>query len=239
MLQNTKQLYGKRLGATDGDIGRVEDFYFDDLTWAIRYLVVDTGQWLSGRPVLLSPHAFESGRFGQSERDSATIPVNLTRAQIEKSPSIDTHLPVSRQYEVDYHRHFGWPGYWQDASTWGVVGSPVVVTESVALDPASLPPSQANDPHLRSTKSVAGHKIEATDGPVGTVNSFMVDDKSWEIRELVVTTGNWFSGRNVLVLPENVLRISYEESTVYVNLSRENMTQALDNDVVQAVETET
>jgi hypothetical protein len=121
MLRSIKQLYGNKLGASDGDIGHVKDFYFDDQSWAIRYLVVDTGTWLPGRQVLLTPHSL--GRLDQAER---TLRVNLTRKQIEDSPSIEAHKPVSRQYEQEYYRYFGWPYYWKGSGLWGLSGFPIL-----------------------------------------------------------------------------------------------------------------
>src|SRR5450759_639501 len=102
MLQSIKQLYGDKLGASDGEIGHVKDFYFDDQNWAIRYLVVDTGNWLMSRQVLLSPHS-----LGHLEQAGKVLRVNLTRKQIEGSPSIDLHKPVSRQYEEEYYQYYG------------------------------------------------------------------------------------------------------------------------------------
>ena len=142
MLRNTRQLYGRKLQASDGEVGQVKDFYFDDSSWAVRYLVADTGSWLSGRQVLLPPHAFEYGRFGTTEDDSSPIRVNLTRKQIENSPSIASDLPVSRQYEMEYHRYYGWPEYWQDSGTWGMVGSPILMPPPPALSGAL--PGQAS-----------------------------------------------------------------------------------------------
>src|SRR5271166_7106948 len=97
MLLSIKQLYGEKLGASDGEIGHVKDFYFDDQDWAVRYVVVDTGSWLPGRQVLLSPHA-----FGSLAPAGKTLAVNLTRKQVENSPAIELHKPVSRQYEEEY-----------------------------------------------------------------------------------------------------------------------------------------
>src|SRR5271169_4822536 len=108
MLQSSKQLYGDKLGVSDGEIGHVKDFYFDDKSWAVRYLVADTSSWISGRLVLLAPHA-----FGSLHQDGKVLLVNLTRKQIENSPSIDTQKPVSRQYEEEYYQYYGWPYYWQ------------------------------------------------------------------------------------------------------------------------------
>ena len=114
MLHSIQQRYGEKLRATDGEIGHVRDFYFDDKTWTIRYLVADTGGWLTDRQVLISPHA-----LGHLYPQGKVFLVNLTREQIEKSPSIDEHKPVSRQHEEEYHRYYGYPYY---AETWPLSG---------------------------------------------------------------------------------------------------------------------
>ncbi|MEP6673163.1 MAG: PRC-barrel domain-containing protein, partial [Chthoniobacter sp.] len=118
MLRSLKHLYGKLLGASDGEVGSVKDFYFDDQRWAVRYVVADTGSWLPGRLVLISPHAF--GNFCQQGGDS--LLVSLTRKQIEESPAIEAHKPVSRQYEEEYYRYYGWPTYWGGGAMWGMGG---------------------------------------------------------------------------------------------------------------------
>src|SRR5207247_11212781 len=100
MLLSLRQLYGKKLGASDGDIGHVRDFYFNDQQWAIRYVVADTGSWLSGRLVLISPHA-----FGNLHQNGDCLLVNLTWQQIEHSPAIESHKPVSRQYHAYWDGH--------------------------------------------------------------------------------------------------------------------------------------
>ena len=154
MLQSIKQLYGVKLSASDGEIGHVKDFYFDDQNWAIRYLVVDTGSWLPGRQVLLSPHSL--GRLDQGEK---VLRVNLTRKQIENCPSIESHKPVSRQYEEEYYRYYGWPYYWQGDALWGMSGFPILELPAKRLpsEPATGPGLQSEraDAHLRSTQAVA------------------------------------------------------------------------------------
>jgi len=235
MFQNIKQLYGKKLGATDGDIGRVKDFYFDDKTWVIRYLVADTGTWLPGRQVLLSPHAFGSRAFGRSDAGGNVLLVNLTRKQIENSPPVDTHLPVSRQYEEEYFRYYGWPVYWEGGAGGSTPGYPVVKPLAPPGKPRRPGHQQPDDRHLRSIKAVTGYRIRAKDGSIGAVDSFMVHGKTWAIRELVVETGHWYAGKEILLLPENIDRISYEYSTVFVNLTKADLQQTRRNDVAQAV----
>jgi hypothetical protein len=220
MLQSVKQLYGSLLESSDGDLGQVRDFYFDDEDWAVRYVVADTGTWLTSRQVLLSPHAFRDLRpVGK------VLCVNLTRKQIEDSPSIELHKPVSRQYEEAYHRYYGWPYYWEGDGLWGgmrgfpVLGTPPGFVPGQPVTPASVLNERA-DAHLRSTQAVNGYHLQATDGIIGHVCDFLMDDKSWAISGLVIKTGHRFTGKEVQLDASDVERISYEESTVFVKLTK-------------------
>ena len=215
MLRSIKQLYGEKLGASDGEIGRVKDFYFDDEKWAIRYVVVDTGAWLPGRQVLLSPHAF--GSLHQVGKD---LLVHLTRKQIEDSPSIDSHKPVSRQYEEEYYRYYGWPYYWQGDEIWGMSGFPILEMPPAPSAAPSGPQRKRADAHLRSTREVTGYHIKASNGTAGRVCDFMMDGQSWAMVELIVKTGHLLSGKEVCLPTSAVERISYEESVVIVNLTK-------------------
>ena len=226
MLHNIKQLYGSRLGASDGDIGHIKDFYFDDKSWVIRYLVADTGSWLAGREVLLSPHA-----FGQWDEARKTLAVNLKQKQIENSPSPELHLPVSRQYEIEFYRFYGWPAYWEGTDVWGLGGFPV------ALPPPKVEQSTKHqhraEKHLRSTHEVSGYHIQSTDGTIGQVTGFMVDDRQWIIHDLVVETGHWYSGKEIRISIGKVERISYEESKVFVNLTQVDIQRTAENEVAR------
>ena len=174
MLRSLRQLYGKKLGASDGDIGHVRDFYFNDQQWAIRYVVADTGSWLSGRLVLISPHVFEN-----LHQDGDCLLVNLNRQQIENSPAIESHKPVSLQYQA----------YWDGVETWGVGGFP-----EAPPPPHLMPSKQASDDvHLQSTQALSGYPIQTSEGAIGHVIDFIIDDNSWAICHLVVQTGHWYS----------------------------------------------
>ncbi len=229
MLQNIKNFYGKPLGASDGDVGHVKDFYFDDKSWAVRYVVADTGTWLAGRLVLLSPHAFS--RFDQGGK---TLHANLTRKRIENGPSIGSHLPVSRQYEEEYYRYYGWPVYWQGGQMWGMGSFPAIMTPPVQEPTAKKADEKPGEAHLWSTRALTGYHIQTVDGPIGEVSDFMLDAKSWAIRDLVVEAGHWYSGREVRIPPSKVDRISYEDSTVYVSVTKEDIRRTGENEVVRA-----
>jgi hypothetical protein len=217
MLRSIKELIGNKLGATDGEIGHVKDFYFDDQDWAVRYVVADTGSWLPGRQVLLSPHAFV--RFDLKEK---VLRVNLSRKQIENSPPIELHKPVSRQYEDEYYQYYGWPAYWQGDALWGMNGFPVVGMPLTPLPgQPEKKPRRANraDAHLRSAHAVNGYNIEAVDGTVGHIVDLMMNDESWAICELIVKTGHRFSGKEVQMSTSQASSMSYEKSTVFVDLT--------------------
>jgi hypothetical protein len=219
MLRSITHLEGFTLRAMDGEIGKVDHFYFDDESWAIRYLVVNTGSWLSGRLVLISPIA-----VGQTHWESKRLEVKLTKKQVEGSPDINTHKPVSRQHEADYLGYYGYPFYWEGPYLWGSITEPAgidIQRSIVEKASASRMEKVPADLHLRSTKEVTSYHIEATDGEIGHVENFIVDHHSWAIQYIVVNTRNWWPGKKVLISPYWIERVSWTESKVYVDLSRE------------------
>ena len=236
MLCSANELEGFEIVATDGAIGSVEQFYFDDERWAVRYVVVNTGNWLSGRQVLISPFSVVNVDRGQKN-----IQVSLTRSQVETSPSIDTHKPVSRQMEAALLDYYGYPYYWKSPLLWGVDERPVVTSRRVVManamrqshvvaaaateNAASLAitaeiPVISNDVHLRSAQEVGSYFIEAVDGEIGHAEDFIVDDETWAIRYLQVNTGNWWPGKRVLISPQWISSIDWAQSKVHVHLSR-------------------
>jgi len=231
MLRSIKQLYGSKLRASDGEIGHVSDFYFDDQQWTVRYVVADTGSWIPGRLVLIPPQAIGIGSLRQ---EGNRLPVNLTRKQIEDSPPIESHKPVSLQYEEEYFRYYGWPAYPGLSGMYGggmsdVAGFPVVPTQS------QMPEEEINrrershndgNPHLRSTQAIDGYHIQTSDEKSGHVSDFIMDDESWAICHLVVETGHWFAGKQIAISPKQIVGISSDESKVFVSVTKEAILEA-------------
>ena len=217
MLTNATNLRGLVIHATDGDIGTVDHFYFDDDTWAIRYLTVETGGWLQGRRVLISPMSLIRADW-QGKR----LDVELTKTQVENSPNINTHKPVSRQHETAYLGYYGYPNYWEGPFMWGQVSYPMGLTTSLGGSKRALEDrirKESTDSHLRSSEAVTGYHIEAADGEIGHVDGFVVDDEAWAIRYIEVGTRNWWPGKKVLISPSWIERVSWADSKVYVGLS--------------------
>lgn len=219
MLQSIKELYGEKLGASDGEMGHVKDFYFDDTDWVVRYVVADTGSWLPKRQVLLSPHA-----FGSLVKTGKIIHVNLSRKQIEDSPSIASHKPISRRDEEEYFNYYGWPSYWAGEGLWGSSGFPMPIIPDTPV-PVKKPLAKKTaeeeaDAHLRSTRAVHGYEAQAGGETVGHIADFLMDPQSWAIRELVIKSGHAFTAKEWPIPVDDVERISYDAAAVFVKLTQ-------------------
>ncbi|MEO5645667.1 MAG: PRC-barrel domain-containing protein [Bacteroidia bacterium] len=219
MKRSIHSLLGYTIKGTDGEIGKVEEFYFDDRTSTIRYMVVKTGGWFSEKKVLISPDSFQ-----KAEWESKTFSVNLTQEKIKNSPDIDTDKPVSRQHEELMRGYYSWPDYYGNGygmfGYWGLGmwGYPVADERTKEEMNEMNAKEHANDnPHLRSTHEVKGYNIHATDGDIGEVEDFIIDDATWKVHFLVVDTGHWFSGKKVLISPDRIKEIDWETGAVIID----------------------
>ncbi|MDD2776682.1 MAG: PRC-barrel domain-containing protein [Gallionella sp.] len=237
MLRTMNDLEDYAIHATDGNIGRIKDFYFDDEAWVIRYLIVDTGTWLLSRKVLISPIA-----FGQPNWAEKILPVSITQEQVKNSPDIDTAKPVSRQHEMQYLDYYGYPPYWGGGNFWGGGAYPYMMLPDygtlVATPQPDRPESmeafardeaaghQNDDLHLRSCKVVEGYHIEAVDGDIGHLQGMLVDEETWAIRYLIVNTSNWWIGHQVLISPQWIRDVNWLEAKISVNLTQQSVQDA-------------
>lgn len=223
-------LKGDAVVARDGSVGKVDDVYFDDERWAVRYLVVDTGNWLPGRHVLISPASVSPG--GADGADS--ISLDLTRHQVEHAPGTDADPPVSRRFEEAHARYYGYPYYWAGPYLWGVAEMPLATPaiEQSRADAAKRGEDleraehEAEASHLRSGAEVIGYRVHAADGEIGHIQDFLIDDENWAIADMVVDTRNWLPGRKVLVSPAAVKEIDWRNREVAVRLTREELKRA-------------
>jgi hypothetical protein len=225
MLRSVKEIKGYKLQAEDGDIGRCKDFLFDDKIWTIRYMVADTGKWLPGKKVLISPIS-----LAEPDWASQMLPVRLSKEQIEQAPELDKNAPVSRQYEIKYHQYFGWPTYWQGVQVWGLHDYPGPLFMETKKEIVEIEPENG-DPHMRSAKEVMGYHIEARDGEIGHVEDFIVDDQAWTIRYMIIDTSNWLPGsRKVLISPTWIDSVDWLENKVNVDLTVEQIREGPEYD---------
>ncbi|MEO5797240.1 MAG: PRC-barrel domain-containing protein [Rhodoferax sp.] len=233
MLRALNELHDYTIGATDGHIGNVKDLYVDDQDWVVRYLVVETGSWLMGRKVLISPIA-----IGKADWENRQLPVSVTTEQVKNSPGYESEKTVTRQHETDYAGYYGYPLYWGSTGYWGGGMYPNMLLspyggyatqqarEQQDRDTAALNETQGDDLHLRSCTAMTGYHLHATDGDIGHVCGMLVDDETWAVRYLIVNTSNWWVGHQMLIAPNWIESVNWQDSSVSVNLTRQAIKEA-------------
>jgi sporulation protein YlmC with PRC-barrel domain len=226
VLRRLRDYDGFEVWSREGrDLGRVEDFYFDDDRWAVRYIVVRTGSWFTGRSVLLSPISIAG-----LDWDRARIDFKLTEEQITGAPDADLAQPISRRYETEYAGYYGIPHYWGGSDLWGMWSTPMEVQPPTAMEEPLSEQELLEAQHVRSMREVTGYHILATDGEIGHVEDFLVDGASWRIRYLMIDTSNWMGGRTVLLAPEWASRIEWVDQKVHVDVTRAEVEQSPEYD---------
>ena len=241
MLRLASAIDGYAIVASDGPLGTVSDFLFDDAGWLVRWLVVDTGKWLSGRKVLLPPLV-----LGHLDSNGREFSVRLTKQQVKDSPDIATDQPVSRQMETATYDYYGWSPYWGAGlypywtAGYGDMGGAMVAAPGLGSmrREEQIARTQRNDgdPHLRSIAAVTGYHIHASDGEIGHVEDFLVEDADWSIHYLVVDTKNWWPGKNVLISPRLARGIDWSDRLVNLNVDRQRVKDSPPYDASIAVD---
>ena len=237
MLRKASAINGYAIAASDGRLGTVSDFLFDDASWLVRWLVVDTGNWLSGRKVLLPPSV-----LGHPDPTRQEFAVRLTKQEVKDSPDVGTDRPVSRQMETAVYDYYGWSPYWGTGfymggygfmSGMGGIGSVGGVGGAMAASPSlgsgrreeKIADAQRDkdDPHLRSAEAVTGYHIHASDGEIGHVEDFLLEEADWSIHYFVVDTRNWWPGKKVVISPRSVREIDWNDKLVNLNVDRQRV----------------
>ena len=221
MLVVGSALVGYTIEAEDGPIGRVSDFLFDDRSWRFRWLLVETGSWLSERQVLIHPSAMQ-----RVDHESKSLWVSQSKEQIKNSPDVTTDLPVSKQKEILLYDYYGWDPLWGTGlynmdMLGGYIGPPRYFGAKDmerAMDLAER--LEDANPNLRSLAAVKGYFVHATDGSLGHIENFLIDDASWDIRYLIIDTSNWWMGKHVLISPYAVIDVSWAKNEIRLNVSK-------------------
>jgi uncharacterized protein YrrD len=219
MLRSANDLIDFSIGATDGDIGRVEEFYFDEERWTVRYIVVNTGGWFNERKVPISPLSVE-----RTDLIFRHIETPLTREEVKASPRLETARKISRRQETAYNQYYRFPDYWDGPKLWGVAESPKEINLHHGRAQKTGPSERdSSERHLRGTRQVVGYGIAARDGTIGHVDDLIVDDETWTIRYFVIDTRNWWPGKKVLLSPRWITRVGWQEKKVSVDLPRQEI----------------
>ena len=233
MLRNASAIKGYTIAASDGQIGTVSDILFDDSSWRVRWVVVDTGNWLPGRKVLLPLSA-----LGRLDENGSEFAVTLSMQQVKDSPDSDTDRPVSRQNEANIYRYYGWQPYWGtdmlmggygygNGFGGGVAGALPLIGSRQQAEDLALASASDDDPHLRSVQAVKGYHIHATDGEIGHLDDFIIEDTDWSIRNIIVDTKNWWPCKIVVIAPSWIDTIDWTDSLVNLKIDRKKVKGSL------------
>ncbi|WP_198507846.1 PRC-barrel domain-containing protein [Bacillus sp. FJAT-45037] len=254
MLLRAKDLKSYSMLASDGELGSLDDFYFDSDTATIRYFVGDTRTWFFGGKVLLSPLSFSN-----IDRDNERIAVKATKDQIKDSPKPEEHEPVTRKYEKQLSTYYGWEGYWGGADrprdmTGFQAHAPMMPPifnpevprnqeeQRLQADAATVKDTEFDqDQHLISVEDIKGYTVYSKGGEVGKIHDCVIDDKTWKIRYFVVNVGGFFNKELVLVSVEWLTDVDWKSHIITVGLDNELIENApeLESGQVITVEDET
>jgi sporulation protein YlmC with PRC-barrel domain len=244
MLRSLESIRGHSISATDGEVGSVSDFVLDGGTWKVRYLVVNTGSWLSERLVLLPPDVTIASDWNRNRVDVA-----LTREQVKNSPGIEGHETASQKAEAESSGHHGWSHVFsvrggaapaaRPVPPFGAMPSRVLESEVPSAgrtsledvprtDSGTLPDEKATDKRdeprdedaLYSYRELTKYEASAEDGVVGKVVDVVVDDRAWDARYLVIVTGGWLRGRTVVVAPQWVRFVNWRGKDIRLDVTR-------------------
>lgn len=227
MLFFTSDLKEYNIDATDGEMGKIKDLYFDDKNWAIRYAIVDTRKWLPGRKVLLSPETFVN--FNEADKK---LEVEYDKEHVRNSPPIPEDRPVTRDAETSLIGYYGWSRHWLTDARWGADNGPITsafdqgdsMGQQVRED---IPPETARpDYDLRSEEETLVFKVHADDGKIGTVVDFVYDDQSRNIQYIVVQSSeNYVDTEFYIYRPEEIESVDWFEQDIYVKDSIASLKQ--------------
>jgi hypothetical protein len=216
MLVSLEKVRGYQVvAARKADLGPMDEVYFDDREWKIRFFIVRTSRFL-GRDVLIAPEA-----VAWINDEDEQLALKITRKQVEGSPPVDFAKTVSQQEVERYYGYYGWPYYWGVPAPWTV--------GMVRPHEPPPPPDEAEagaDPHLRSLGEVTGYRIQGLDDDIGHLEDMVVDVDGWTIRYLVVDTRNWWPGKRVLLLPGSVSAFDWHLRQVLVGVQRDVIKEA-------------
>jgi hypothetical protein len=209
MLHDLKDLIAACVIATDGEIGVVRNFLFDDISWTIHYLVVDVGTWYQRRDVVLPITTIE-----QPDWTKRIFHVRLTREQVRDSPDVDTEKPVSRQQEIAMEQYWGKLACWASAN---LGGGALIPTHR------KYPVRTKENPDLRSALGLVDYQVWATNGEIGLLEGFIVDESSWHLGYLDVKAGDWLFNRSMLIPTQWVKSVSWAECRVNLHHSKDGI----------------
>ncbi|EPX77919.1 hypothetical protein [Salipiger mucosus] len=229
MLMSFHDLRSYGIHATDKQTGSINDFYFDDHEWRLRYLVAHTGFFLTGRETLVG-----AARLGTPDTERMELPINLSAQELRTAEPGEAHQPANAQRHATHML--------PDTGFW----APYLVATELFYTPSRAQELMAEtrdendtteaedyqDMKLRSMVEVIGYKIAEKDGDVGSVCGFLIDPEDWTLQHVVVETGHWLPGRRVAITTRWIEAADWHEQRIHVEVSRQEIEEAPTLDTV-------
>lgn len=181
-----KQLLGYKISAIDGEIGKVKEFYFDETSWTVRYIIVETGSLFFGRKVMISTQAIIDAQW-----ETEHFLTNMTIQQIENSPKVDDGKQLTRGQEILLNQHYNWKSYW-DASIQKI--------------------ADGSNSYLVHANDLTGYQLIASDGQVGNIKDLIVAKASWKINSIVIDAFKTSPAKEILLSPKWIKEINADRS---------------------------
>jgi len=196
-----RNLYGTSVDASDGRLGNIIDFLFDDQRWHVGHLVLNAGRWLRRRRVTLPYDTIVMKDWS----DRHVFIEGLTRQQIRISPATETRVPISLHESLAEVTIMDWDTY--------------LVNTTFTDHPWQI----SDDPHIHNTRDVVGYHVQGSDGPIGYVSDFVINDESWSVSDLVVNMRNWLPGRQILIPTAHIEEVRGANRSMRISLSRKSI----------------
>lgn len=222
MKRSIKELLGYSVKARDGEKGKVKNILFDEESWTIRYLEVDLGSLFHEKRVLISTQHFKT-----PDAENQHFPIDLSTSEIERSPDLESDLPVSLEYEKRLREHYELQPYWPVNAASFAGRESMFSPDNPFRTPKKIIDEMAIDTRLRSFQEIKGYHILATDDRFGQVEDAIVDDSNWQIVYTVIRTVNLFPWSKQVMIPiELIEEISFINREMRIDLPKEVIAEA-------------
>jgi hypothetical protein len=218
MILGVSDLNAYKLNARDGELGRLHDLSFDEVTWQVRHLVIE-GR--SGQPGWILMHPLAVRRW---DIQSRSIDLTVTRLQVERRPPVDVDQPLSQRQAERYYRHFGWPAYWPAHGRGPAESQPPFRPAGSGSSRTSTGDQPADhDPHLHGARRLLDFEVLARDGHAGRVDDILVDAATWMVRQLAIDARTRWLGKQALVSAEWITEIDWIQGRLQLDLDLDRL----------------
>ncbi|MDA8621274.1 PRC-barrel domain-containing protein [Psychrosphaera sp.] len=210
-----QQVIGFTIRTIDGEYGTVSDFLFSSKDHVIRYLVVDPQKWNPlSQKLLVSPVSVYYINI-----DSQEVCLSIDTNKLKAAPGLEDHETVSRHFEAELYRYYGYGYYWMGADLWGMSSDPTLLKTHIIDDQPDSELSEDDIP-LRSINEVCTYLVSTQDNKHHHLSDFILNTKSWNLQFAVINAQNGLiSTERCLINVAAISEYSWHQQLVKVAVS--------------------